>query len=185
MRAFCMASGINPGPAKNDVEIRLLSYKFRFKRLFWQEELSVRPSKGEDPVRSVLAHALAEVSGLRPESTKKAQEVIDAIPEAIVTRVWKVYRGSMPPARRFSTVGLYTAPEPSAHMARLQEDEVADDAHDRVVREMESRFGKREVAEEAALSRRVVAAARKGDGAGFAGASQPTPDKKTHGEAKG
>ena len=179
-----MADSVKSETEKNTVEISLLTYKFRFKRLFWREELGVRPGKGRDPVRAILAHALTEVSGLKPDSVGEANKVIDAIPEAIVTRVWKVYRGSMPPARHFSTVDLYRAPEPSIHMARIQEEDVVDDAHDRVVREMENRFGKREVAEEAELSRRVLDAARKGKNAGFAGVSHPTPDGGPHGKTK-
>ena len=158
-----MALGNNTETAPGFVDINLLSYRFRFKRLFWREEIGISSEKGRDPVRSVLAHALAEVSGLIPVSVMEAQRVIDAIPEAIVTRVWKVYRGSMPPARRFSTADLYRAPEPSAYIGKVMEDEEETlDVHDRAVREMEGKFGKQEVAEEAELSRKVMEAAQKG-----------------------
>ena len=149
--------------ASNTVEVSLLHYRFRFRRLDWREEAGLSLDKDRSPLRAVLSHALCEVSGISPSSPEEARRVIDAIPEAIAVRVWKVYRGSLPPARRFSTSGLYQAPEPSAYAERLMEEEpLEDEAHDRAVREMESRFGKQEVAEEAELSRRVLESARRG-----------------------
>ncbi len=157
------------------VTIDLLNYHFVFNRLYWKSELGIKIENGQEPTRVVLAHALANVSGLVPESRDKAQQVMDAVPEAIRTRVWMVYRGSLPPARRFSVAELYKAPPPTVHMMRVQEDEgSADSAHDRAVREMESRFGKAEVAEEAELSRKILAAAQRGKK--FAGAGPATQD---------
>ena len=142
------------------VEVSLLHYRFRFRRLDWKEEAAVGLDKS--PLRALLSLALREVSGLAPSSLGEARRVIDAIPEAIAVRVWKVYRGSLPPSRRFSTSNLYQAPEPAAYAERIVEEEPLEDrAHDRAVREMESRFGRQEVAEEAELSRRILESARK------------------------
>lgn len=175
-----MAEGSNTGAPLDVVEVRLLSYRFAFKRLSWREEMGADPGKGADPIRTVLARALASVSGLVPGSPEEARKVVDAIPEAIATRVWKVYRGSFPPARRFSAADLYMAPEPTALMARREEDEAAEeDLHARTIREMETRFGKEEVAAEAELSRKVLAAARRKGG--FAGASRPSADREDDG----
>ena len=147
--------------APDTVKVKLLSYEFAFKRLSWREEASL--PRGSDPVRTALAHALEGVSGLSPSSPEEARRVIDAIPEAIATRVWRVYRGTQPPARRFSTSGLYQAPAPSAYSRRIQgEDEGIEDLHDRTVRGMEARFGRQGMAEEAEISRKVLEGARKG-----------------------
>jgi hypothetical protein len=159
------------------VDVKLLRFDFRFKRLLWREEMAIKLNKKKDPLRTILSHALVEVSGLKPESLEKAEKVIEAIPEAIAERVWKVYRGSFPAARRFSTVNLYQAPEPSEYMDKVVEeaDEV-ETTHDKTIREMEARFGKQEVAEEAELSRQILAAARK-EGKKFAPA---TPERGSH-----
>ena len=162
--------------APDTVEVSLLRYKFRFRRLGWKEEVAI--GRDKSPLRAILSRALCEVSGLLPSSLGEARRVMDAIPEAIATRVWKVYRGSLPPSRRFSTSGLYQAPEAAAYAEHLMEEEPAEDeAHDRALREMESRFGRQEVAEEAELSRRVLESARKG-GVRIANA---TPEGRTGG----
>jgi hypothetical protein len=161
------------------VNVKLLRFDFRFKRLQWREEMAIKLSKEENPLRTILAHALVGVSGLQPESLDKAKQVIEAIPEAIAERVWKVYRGSFPAARRFSTANLYQAPEPSEYMNKVVEETVEEETtHDRTIREMEARFGKQEVAEEAELSRQILRAARK-EGKRFAPAS---PDGRTSGK---
>jgi pyruvoyl-dependent arginine decarboxylase (PvlArgDC) len=154
-----MAKDINTADLVN---VRLLRFDFVFRRVLWQEEFLVRAGKSEDPVRVFLATALVEVSGIAPKSIEEAKRVIAAIPEAILTRVWKVYRGSFPPARRFSTADLYQAPESSLHMGRVFEESTEEESiHDKVIREMENRFGKQEVAEEAELSRQILRAAQK------------------------
>lgn len=155
------------------VNITLLHYVFRFRRLLWREDLTLRRdrNKTQDPIRQVLAHALFDVSGLPPKAIEEADRVISAIPEAIVSRVWKVYQGSFPPTRRFTTSNLYQAPEPSAHQYRVaEEDVVEENLHDRTIQDMESKYGKQEVAEEAELSRMILAAAQR-DGRKFAPAT--------------
>jgi hypothetical protein len=160
------------------VDVSLLHYKFRFRGLDWREEAGLDLDRDRSPLRAVLSHALCGVSGIAPSSPEEARRVIDAIPEPIAVRVWKVYRGSLPPARRFSTSNLYLAPGPSAYAERLMEDEPQEEeAHDRAVREMESRFSRQEVAEEAEISRRVLESARRGR----ARIPQATPDRGAHG----
>lgn len=147
--------------AENLIEITLLRYRLKFKKLDWREETEAR-KEGNDSVKGILSYALHDVSGLAPDSSGEARKVIDAVPEAIISRVWKVYKGSMPPARRFSTANLYQAPAVDAHADRVQEDEeIAETTHEKALREMEAKFGKQEVAEEAELSRRVLEAAMK------------------------
>lgn len=159
------------------VDVKLLRFDFRFRRMYWGEEITVKAGKSDDPVRMLLATALAEVSGIAPKSMEESKRVIMAIPEAILTRVWKVYRGSFPPARRFSTADLYQAPEPSVYMGGIIEESAAEeDAHDRTIREMEAKFGKQEVAEEAELSRQILKAAKK-EGKRFTPA---TPEGRGH-----
>ncbi len=75
------------------VDVRLLRFDFRFRRMPWRMEMAIKLDKDKDPLRTILAHALVGVSGLKPESLEKAHKVIEAIPEAIAERVWKVYRG--------------------------------------------------------------------------------------------
>ena len=144
------------------VNVELLHYKFRFKKLTWREEMAIHVDKDKDPLRDILSYALVQVSGLLPVSIEESKKVIAAIPEPIMTRVWKVYRGLLPPAKKFSTIDLYQAPKPSAFMGKVMEDDNKEEStHDKMVREMEARFGKAEVADEAELSRRLLEQARK------------------------
>src|SRR5271157_2982369 len=125
------------------IDINLLRFKFRFRRMFWREEMILLRDrkKDKDPVRQLLSHALHSVSGLTPSSLEEAEKVISAIPEAIVVRVWRVYRGSLPPNRMFTTSNLFQAPEPSVHQHHLAEEEVIEEnLHDRTIQEMESKY---------------------------------------------
>ena len=176
-----MTTGINTDPSPQFVDVTLLKYQYRFKRLYWREELNIKIDKGLDPVRVVLAYALQEVSGLKINSPEEGARVINAIPEAIKERVWMVYKGSLPPARRFSTASLYKAPEPTIHAVRIEEEEmVVDAAHERAMQEMEQKFGKQEVAEEMELSRKILAAAQKNGKP--VGATPATPEGRERGQ---
>jgi hypothetical protein len=59
------------------VEVRLHSFLYRFRRLSWRQEASVRPADGEDYRDAVLAHALTDVSGpkSRPWTTPGHREI--------------------------------------------------------------------------------------------------------------
>lgn len=159
------------------VEVKLLSYKFQFRRIRWREQAAIHFDKKKDPQRVLLAHALLEVSGIKPKDSAEAVRVMDAIPAAIVTRVFKLWRGSFPPARRFTTSRLYRAPEPSQYSTHIRIDEQEEDfEHDRVVSSMESKFGLQEVAETRDLNQKILSAARRREG-GFRGAVPATEEK--------
>ncbi len=81
------------------VEVKLLKYTFQFKRLRWREEFAIKFPPKASPQRIILAHALLEVSGIKPKTSDEAIKVMDAIPMAIVERVFSIWRGTFPPAR--------------------------------------------------------------------------------------
>ena len=104
--------------------------------------------------------------------------VMAAIPAAIVDRVFKIWRASFPPARKFTTSKLYCAPEPSQYSRKMEVEEKEEDViHDRTVREMESKFGPQEIAETQNLERQILAAAQRKEGGGYRGAVAATEDK--------
>lgn len=80
--------------------IPLLNYKVRFRRLSWREEFALKPGKKQDPVLHFLAHAMVEVSGMEPiKDPAAALKLLQALPPAIRSRVWLIYRGGMPESR--------------------------------------------------------------------------------------
>jgi len=152
------------------VEVKLLNYTFQFKKMRWREHAAIKFEKGKDPQRILLAHALLTVSGIKP-SFEEAMRVMAAIPAPYVDRVFKVWRSSFPPARKFTTSMLYCAPEP------VQLDEGEEDVvHDRSMQEMESKFGSQELAETRELEQRILLAAQRKEG-GYRGAVRATEDK--------
>jgi hypothetical protein len=156
------------------VEVKLLKYTFRFKRMRWQEESKIEFSPKKSPQRIVLAHALLEVAGIKPKTLEEANRVMESIPSAIVERVFKIWKGSFPPARKFTTSKLYCAPEPTQYVRQIEADErEEDDAHDKLVHSMESKFSPQEVAETRELEKQILSAARRKDG-GYRGAVKPT-----------
>jgi hypothetical protein len=139
------------------VEVKILKYTFRFRQLSWREETSVKFSKGENRLRRILSHALVEVSGLKVESPEEAMKVLRPLPEAVVQRVFILYKGNFPIPIRFSTMGLYRALEPGKLVKRMEEvEEQRDRIMDRVEREMELKFGKRELQEQLELERQMA-----------------------------
>ncbi len=105
-------------------EIPLLHCKVRFRRLSWREEFAPKPDKNEDPTLNFLAHAMVEVSGMEPiKDAAAALQLLKALPPAIRSRVWLIYRGDMPENRRFITKGLYQTPEPAAFNQRVKFEE--------------------------------------------------------------
>jgi len=139
------------------VEIKLLKYAFRFRPLTWREELSIKFPEKEDRRRVLLAHALDEVSGLKVTSSADALRVMKALPESIIHRVFIVYRGSFPPPRIFTTMGLFKAPEPN-QVARMFEEgeEKREEIMDKVEAEMRQKFGNKEVEETIELERQMA-----------------------------
>ncbi len=101
------------------VEIPLNNFKYRFRRLSWTEEARITPAPGEDARDVLLALALHDVSGLLIASFDEARKVIARIPNTLRSRIWVVYRGSIPPERYYHTEGLYRAPEYQAFHKQL------------------------------------------------------------------
>lgn len=142
------------------IEIILLNYRFKFRRLYWKEEFQLA-ANGRDERRVLLAAALTEVSGLPIKDFNEAYRVLDAMPTPILHRVFIIYKGKQPPTREFATRNLYAAPEPSAYGVHLGEaSEAADKATDTLVARMEQQFGKKEVEEAAEVDRQIVRASK-------------------------
>jgi hypothetical protein len=165
------------------VKVKLLNYTFRFRKLHWREEFGLAFDEKSDRLRTILSRALVEVSGLPVKSGAEAMKILEAVPSAIVRRVFIVYKGSLPASRVFHTVGLYKAPEPNRLIKKMQEaEEGRDQVMDRVEREMESRFGRKELEEQRELERQMF---RNSKGRGVVPATaddtvpepQPRPDK--------
>jgi len=109
----------------------------------------------------VLAHALEDVSGLPVKSVEEAAKVFAAMPIPVVSRVYRIYKGLLPASRRFETAGLYRAPDPSVYVKRVAEDDdVVDQASDRVMQRMEQNFSKQELAEAADIDRQILKASK-------------------------
>jgi hypothetical protein len=131
------------------VEVKLLNYKFRFESMRWRREFAIKPDPSKDRFRTLLSHALAEVSGLKITSAADAARVLEAIPSAIIYRIFLIYKGGLPEPRVFKTVGLYRAPEPNRFMKRILEAEQSrEEVMDRVEDEMAAKFGRKELREE-------------------------------------
>lgn len=154
------------------VEIKILSYVFRFRQLSWREEASIRPDREEDRLRAVLSRAMTEVSGLSVSSPEDAMKVLRAVPASVVQRMFVVYKGSLPMPRRFATTGLYRAPAPGNFVKRVEEvEQRREETMDRVERELEAKFGRREILETLEAERRMAKNSK------LRGATKATPDE--------
>jgi hypothetical protein len=139
------------------VEVKLLNYKFRFRKIHWREETGLNVSPGKSGVRPILIAALEEISGLKVSNSTEAAKVINALPLPVVNRVFLIYKGSLPPNRKFETAALYKTPAPSIYFKRAAvDDDVIDAATDRVMRKMEQDFGKQELEEAAEIDRQIL-----------------------------
>jgi len=153
------------------VEIKILQYVFVFARLNWREEFSVKFPEKSNPYRVLLSYALQSVSGLPVNSLEEASKIIDSLPNPIMTRVYKVWKGSFPASRKFITASLYKAPEPLEHSKIVeQEERELEQQADSSVAMMEAKFGKNEVYEARKLSERILKASN------LAGATPATPE---------
>jgi hypothetical protein len=65
------------------IEIPLHSLRYRFRSLTWQEEFRIPFSATEDQRKTLLAHALVDISGLKIPSAAEARTVLDQIPPAL------------------------------------------------------------------------------------------------------
>jgi len=157
------------------VDVKFANYRFRFRQLHWREDFNIKFPPKKDPFKVILANALEEVSGLKINSLEEAYKVVDAIPPAISTRLFKIFKGSLPPSRHFVTAGLYKAPDPSSYIQRVEEAEVqVESVVEKTVKQMESKFGKKELDEAREVDRLILEGARKKDGKGYRGAVEVT-----------
>jgi hypothetical protein len=62
------------------VEIPLNSFKYRFRRLSWEDEFQIKFPAGEDQRLIFLSHALHNVSGMRITSKEDAHTILKQIP---------------------------------------------------------------------------------------------------------
>jgi hypothetical protein len=139
------------------VEVQLLKYKFRFRKLDWREEVALQMPPKVHPLRVILAAVLVDVSGLPVSSPEEAMKIIRKLPIPVLNRVYMIYKDKLPKTRLFETVNLFQAPEPSLYIERVADDEAAaEPTVDEAVRRMEQQFGKQELAEAAAIDRKIV-----------------------------
>lgn len=154
------------------VEIKLLKYAFRFRQLTWREEFAIKFEPKKDRLRTLLAHALAEVSGLKVTTVDEATKVLDALPQSVVNRVFILYKGETPEPRLFTTTGLYKAPEPHKFVKKYEEiEEKRERIMDKVEAELEQKFGRKEL-DETIETERLMAKNSK-----LRGVSKPSPDR--------
>ena len=159
------------------VEVKLLQYTFHFRKLTWREEFGIKFEPKENRLRTVLAHALADISGYQIKSIDDAKKVLNQIPTSIISRAFIIYKGSLPNEHRFSTLGLYKAPEAAKYQKKIMESEQEREAvMDRVEQEMASKFGTKELMENRRLENQML---RNSKGRGLTPATpDPVEEKK-------
>ena len=144
------------------IEVILLNYRFRFRRLYWKEEFELQ-AKGRDERRVLLAAALVEVSDFKVNNFDEAWRLMapDVLPTTILHRVFLIYKGKQPETRMFATRNLYKAPEPTVYGDRITEEtsEVEQRA-DAAIQRMEQQFGKKELEEAAEVDRQILHGAK-------------------------
>jgi hypothetical protein len=133
----------------NPIEVNLLNYKFLFRPLTWREEFSMKFEPNKDRLRTILSHALTEVSGLTVKSVAEAQRILEAVPATVVYRVFVIYKSSLPQSKIFTTMGLYRAPEPNRMAKKFEEAATEEEERaEKFSHEMEQKFGRQELAEQ-------------------------------------
>lgn len=155
----------------NVIEIKLLKYTFRFRNMTWRQEFNIKFDAKRDRLKTILSHALDEVSGLKITSPEEAYRVMDAIPGNIVSRIFLIYKGNTSEARMFKTLGLYQAPEPNRFVRTIQKaEQEREKVMDRVEEEMASKFGRKELQE---AREQELLMLKNGKGRGL---TKPSPD---------
>lgn len=158
----------------DQVEVKLLQYIFKFKRLKWREEFAIIFPPKVSPQRIVLSHALLDVSGIVPKTPEEAMKVLNAVPIALVERVYRIWKGSFPASRKFTTSRLYKAPEPVVYNQKMVEREGSQlSEEDRAI---VSKYGVDQLAESRDIQERIRLAAKKKEG-GYLGADTATPEE--------
>lgn len=159
------------------VEIKLLKYKFRFRQLTWREEIGIKIEPHKNRLRSLLSHALVEVSGLKIDTAESAIKVLDAIPASVIQRVFILWRDAAPAPRLFSTVGLYKAPAPNQFVKEFEKvEEQREHIMDMVEQEMEKKFGRKELEEARQIERQMAINSK------MRGATKPSSDNPLDGK---
>jgi hypothetical protein len=144
------------------VEIPLHSFRYRFRRLTWQDEFRIAFREGEDSRKAVLSHALANISGLPIASVEDARKVLDQMPPAIFWRIWILYRGNLPEDGYYTISSLFQAPDQKAYKKRVfEEGEAVEAVADAATRQMEQTFGPKESWEAHSLEAQLVAEAKR------------------------
>lgn len=142
------------------IEVKLLDYTFRFRRMLWREEFNIKFPKGKDSMRVYLAHALVEVSGLSV-TPEEAVRIIESLPSAISSRVFRIYKGQLPAHRRFGTASLFKAPTPVTFQTLINQDEDhRDDILDKAQAALVATFGRKAVDEAGAVDRQILKASK-------------------------
>lgn len=138
---------------KDIIEVKLLNHLFKFKRLTWEEYLSLGFQIDR---KMVLCKALKEVSG-KSVTLEDATKIITSIPTAISDRVYTIFIGSQDDRRKFTAPPLWQAPNAVEHVTRLQKEEVdKDKIISEVEKQLETKFGKEALEEEREINRRIV-----------------------------
>lgn len=139
---------------KEFVEVKLLSYTFKFKRLTWVDYFGL--SSVEDFRKKVLTVALTEVSGklLTPD---EATTLISSLPPVIIEKVYTIFLGSLDDRRKFSSIDLPQGPDTKDFTHYLQEEGTKKGKiMDEVERQIEMKFGREALEEEKALSNQLL-----------------------------
>lgn len=154
------------------VEVKLLNYAFRFRKLSWREEFALKFDPKENKLRAVLAHALVEVSGFPINTVEDAKRVLTPIPSPIIDRIFIMYKGSLRAARTFSTMGLYRAPDAKKFTKKVMEvEKEREKVMDKVENEMAAKFGHQAIKETREVENEMLKRSRRG-------LSKATPEKK-------
>jgi hypothetical protein len=66
------------------VEVPLNSFRYHFRRLTWQEEFKIPFSASEDQRKTILAHTLSDVSGLKISTADDARKNPGPSPTSLV-----------------------------------------------------------------------------------------------------
>ena len=91
----------------------------------------------------------------------EALKVLKQIPEALLWRIWILYRGNLPADRYYTSGGLYAAPDQMIYRAKMQdEDETTGDIADSAMAKLTEQYGPREARDAESISRQMFRAAQ-------------------------
>jgi hypothetical protein len=176
-RYFLLSGLFVPKVTMDTIEVKIFQYVFRFRQLSWREETSIQFPPNENRLRVILSYAMTEVSGLKVGTPEDAMKMLRVLPQAVLQRIYIMYKGKGPMPRKFASVGLYGAPAPGKLVRRMEEvEQQRDQVLDRVEREMEQKFGKQELADAREAERLMLKNSK------MRGATRATDDRGALGE---